>query len=274
MLRSELARRRGEPDVSMGRQFLRVAAALTVLFLLGYVGSCFLLYYDQRSIIYYPNGTHVAVSDTNFALPNDGAVLRGWRLNPGQARALIYFGGNAESLGAERDDLAALFPGRTVYLVAYRGYGASDGSPSEQALFSDALALFDAVKTKHASVAVVGRSIGSGVACFLVSQRPVERLALITPFDSLEQVAQAHYPLFPINLLAKDRYESSRYIATYRGPILVMRAGRDEIVPSDSTDRLLAAMQTLPSVLDFPSAGHNSISDDPRYASALSEFMK
>ena len=258
----------------MRRQFFRVVYALTLLFLLGYVGSCLLLYYDQRSIIYYPNGTHVAASDTNFALSNDGVVLRGWLVNPGQARALIYFGGNAESLSAERDDLAALFPSRTVYLVAYRGYGASGGSPSERALFSDAIALFDAVKAKHASIAVVGRSLGSGVACYLASRRPVERIALVTPFDSLEQVAQAHYRLFPIDLLAKDRFESSRYIATYRGPILVMRAGRDEIVPPDSTDRLLAAIHPAPSVVAFPSAGHNSISDDPSYETALSHFMK
>ena len=90
--------------------------------------------------------------------------------------------------------------------------------PSQDALFSDALALYDAVHAKHASIAVVGRSLGSGVACFLASRRPVERLALATPFDSLVSVVQAHYRIFPIDAIAKERYESSRYIAAYAGP--------------------------------------------------------
>jgi len=252
----------------------RAAMRTAKLLLLTYVGACAFLYFDQRNLLYFSAATHVAASDTNFALRNDGVVLRGWKLNPGKPRALIYFGGNAEALGMERDELAALFPNRTVYLLAYRGYGASDGTPDERALFSDALALYDSIRSQHVSIAVVGRSLGSGVGCYLASQRPVERLALVTPFASLVDAASAHYPAFPVAWLMKDRYESARYIQQYRGPILVLRAGRDEVVPPADTDRLLAAMGTAHAVVAFPAAGHNSISDDPRYASALSGFMK
>ncbi len=247
---------------------------IMIVVLIAWVASCVFLYKNQRGMVYFRNGTHVPVGETNFALTNDGVVLRGWLFHPEKPRAVIYFGGNAEGLGAERDDLAALFPDRAMYLVDYRGYGASDGSPTEAGLFSDALALFDAVHAKHASVAIVGRSLGSGVACYVASRRPVERLALITPFDSLAQVAQAHYRMFPIDLIATERYESSRYIATYHGPILVMRAGRDEIVPQDSTDRLLAAMRVKPVVKSYPQAGHNTISFEEDYAPSLSGFMQ
>jgi hypothetical protein len=258
----------------MRRRLFRIAV-VTVIAVMSFYGlSCYFLYENQRGLIYFPGGTRVAAADTNFVLSNHGVVLRGWQLNPGHARALLYFGGNAEALGGERDDLAALFPDRTVYLVAYRGYGASGGTPGEQALLSDSLALFDAVHAKHASVAVVGRSLGSGVACYLVSKRPVERLALVTPYDSLEQVAQAHYRLFPIDLLATERYESARYIQTYTGPILVMRAGRDEIVPPASTDRLLAVLRVKPVVKFYPLASHNSIASEDDYGPTLAGFMK
>jgi pimeloyl-ACP methyl ester carboxylesterase len=265
-------------QVPVAPMFLRLlkrsCASLVRILLLAYVGSCAFLYFDQNHLLYLPSPTRVGVRETNFEVRNAGIVLRGWVENPGQVRALIYFGGNAEALGLERDELAAMFPHRTVYLLAYRGYGASDGEPSELALFADALALFDRIKSQHTSVAVVGRSLGSGVASYLVSQRPIERLAMVTPFDSLLNVARAHYPVFPVTWLLHDRYESTRYIQRYRGPVLVLRAGHDEVVPSADTDGLIAALRAPHSVVAFPAAGHNTISDDAGYAAALSDFMK
>jgi hypothetical protein len=253
---------------------VRGGIRFAILLLLLYTAAFSLLYIEQRQLLYFPAATRVAVGDTHFALRNEGVVLRGWIENPGQQRALLYFGGNGESLGSERAEFAAMFPHRTVYLLAYRGYGASDGEPAEQSLFSDALTLFDRVRARHVAVAVVGRSLGSGVASYLASKRPVERLALVTPFDSIVNVAYAHYPYFPVPWLLKDRYESTRYIPRYHGPILVLCAGRDDVVPPADTDRLLAEISASHAVLAFPSAGHNSISDDPGYAPTLSEFMK
>ncbi len=252
------------------RSGLRIAMGLLIVA----VAASVLLYVEQRRLLYFPQRTRVAASATNFAVRNEGVVLRGWIQNPGKPRALLYFGGNGEPLGVQRERLGAMFPARTVYLLTYRSYGASEGEPSEQALFSDALALYDQVHAQHVSIAVVGRSLGSGVAAYLASRRPVERLALVTPFDSIVEVAQVHYPFFPVRALMQDRYESTRYLAQYRGPVLVLRAGRDEVVPPVDTDRLLAAMTVAPLVLSFPQAGHNSIANDPGYASALSDFMK
>jgi pimeloyl-ACP methyl ester carboxylesterase len=265
---------RASPGSTLARTLARSGMCIVALLLIAYAVACVLLYVEQRHLLYFPQNTRVAVRDTNFASRNDGVVLRGWIQNPGQPRALLYFGGNAEAVGDERDAIAAMFPHRTVYLLAYRGYGASDGDPTEQALFSDALALFDRVHQEHVSIAVVGRSLGSGVASWLASRRPVERLALVTPFDSIANVAHAHYPYFPVRWLLQDRYESSSYIGHYRGAVMVLRAGRDDVVPPADTDRLLAAIRASHAVVAFPSAGHNSISDDPGYAAALSGFMK
>lgn len=250
--------------------------ALLALLLLGYAGLCALLYFKQRDLIYYPAATTVPAAATDFRLVREGVTLRGWRLNPGKSRALIYFGGNAERLDASREEFARLFPDRPIYLLSYRGYGASDDQPDEPALLGDALALYDEVQARHPrpGIAVIGRSLGSGVASYVAARRPVEKLALVTPFDSLAEVAQGHYPMFPVRLLMRDRYPSTEYLPRYAGPLLVLRGGRDEVIPPAYTDHLLATLTHKPQVVDFPNAGHNDISQDPAYAEALRDFMR
>lgn len=246
----------------------------TAALALGYLGLCAWMYARQRDFTYFPQFTRVDERDTNLELRRGGTTLRGWVVNPGRPNAILYFGGNAERIELSRGDFASWFPDHSVYLLAYRGYGASDGSPTEKDLFADALALFDHVNTRHAGpIAVVGRSLGSGVASYVSSERPVARLALITPFDSLANVASAHYPWLPVRTLFRERYESTRYLSGYRGPILVIRAGRDEVIPAGSTDRLIAALASSPEIVDLPKADHNSIGDDPAYRKALTTFV-
>ena len=243
---------------------------------LAYAGICALLFFKQSELIYYPGATRVSALETDYSLTREGLTLRGWRLNPGRAKALIYFGGNAERLETSREEFARLFPDRTVYLVSYRGYGASEGEPSQAALFGDALALYDQVSAQHPRVpiAVIGRSLGSGVASYVASRRSVERLALVTPFDSLAAVAQSHYPVLPVRWLMRDRYESTRHLPQYPGPLLLLRAGRDEVIPPANTDALLASLENGPQVIEFPQSDHNDISQDPRYAEALRDFLR
>ena len=254
----------------------RLMLTIVALLVLGYAGISALLYFKQRDLIYFPAATTVPASETDFRLTRDGVTLRGWKLNPGQANALIYFGGNAERLEASRTEFTRLFPDRTVYLLPYRSYGASEGKPTQTALFSDALALYDAVHAQHASgdIAVVGRSLGSGVASYLASQRPLQKLVLVTPFDSLAEVAQSHYRWLPVHWLVSDVYASHEYLQQYSGPLLILRAGRDEIVPAANTDRLIASLKAPPTVVDFPLADHNDISLQPRYGETLRDFLR
>lgn len=255
---------------------LKSLLVLAVLLLLGYAGLSALLYFKQRELIYFPAATALPASATDFSLARGALTLRGWELNPGESKALIYFGGNAERLESSRAEFARLFPDRTVYLLSYRGYGASDGEPTEAALFGDALALYDAVQARHATggIAVIGRSLGSGVASYLASQRPVRQLVLVTPFDSLAEVAQSHYRWLPVRWLISDAYASHRYLRRYSGPLLILRAGRDEVVPPASTDRLVASLKTQAQVVDFPHADHNDISLEPRYGESLRAFLQ
>ncbi|WP_454831057.1 alpha/beta hydrolase [Pseudoxanthomonas wuyuanensis] len=254
----------------------RILLVIALLVVLAYGALCAVLYWQQRALIYFPRDTRVAPEQTNFSLSRDGTTLRGWLVHPGKADAILYFGGNGESVEGYRETFAEWFPDASVYLLAYRGYGASDGQPGETALFGDALALYDTVRQRHpgGSIAVIGRSLGSGVASYLASQRPLSRLVLVTPFDSLASVAQAHYPVFPVRWLLHDRYESLRYLPRHQGKLLVMRAGRDEVVPAANTDRLLAGLPGPAQVLEIPEADHNDLSRFPAYREALVGFLR
>jgi len=254
----------------MFRTTLIWSAALLAL---GYLGALIGLDLSQRSFLYFPQYTRVDAAQTDYALQRGAVTLRGWVMNPGQSRALIYFGGNGDAVQTMRQDYASWAPGRTVYLVAYRGYGASDGRPSEQALFGDALAIYDDVHTRQQDIAVVGRSLGSGVATWLASQRKLERLVLVTPFDSIARLAQLRFPVFPAALLMQDKFESWRYAPDVHCPVLVIEAQNDGVVPAANTDRLMQKFSPAPQFIRIDGVGHGNIVDDPRYAAAVTGFL-
>lgn len=254
----------------------RVLVALVVLVALLYAALCLLLFTRQHDAVYFPALTRVEASTTDLEIRSGEVVLRGWEVNPGQRDALVYFGGNAERVEAWRERFGDWFDDRTVYLVAYRGYGASDGAPRQEALLADALAVYDEVRRRHpdGDIGVVGRSLGTGIAAWTASQRPVRKLALVTPFDSLVEVGQAHYPWLPVRWLARERYPAAEYLEDFDGQVLVLRAGRDTIVPARNTDRLLEALPVPAQVVDFPGHGHVDLADDRAYGEALAGFMR
>lgn len=227
-----------------------------------------------REMIYPRRGTRVAIDDSMHELDVGGTVLRGWVLNPGRARVLVYFGGNGERVELSREAVAHHFPDHTAYLMAYRGYGASEGQPSESALSADAVALIDHVSERHsgAPVDVIGRSLGSGVAVCVAIQRAIDHVVLVTPFDSLRATASDLFPGLPIARLIEDHWDSAAVAADIRAPVLVVRGARDQVVRPARTDMLLEALSN-PEVVSFADAGHNNISDDPDYWTSISTFL-
>lgn len=265
---SSPSRHAAEP---MLRRIVKITLLLVVL---AYVGGGAFLYVEQRSFLYFPAHTEVPVTATDYALTHDGVTLRGWVVNPGQPRALIFFGGNGDAVQRMRKLVSRWAPDRTLYLPAYRGYGASEGAPTEAALFADALAVYDDVRGRHAEVAVVGRSLGTGVASYLAAQRPASRLVLVTPFDSVARLAQARYPFYPVYWMMKDRYESWRYAARITAPVLVVEAADDEVIPAASTERLVAALHPPPRFVRVDRAGHGSVLGRAETDTAISGFLR
>ncbi len=227
-----------------------------------------------NEILYPRRGTRLSAEETDLELMVDEIALRGWEVNPGQQRALVYYGGNGEGLDWLVEPMGSIFPDHTCYLLAYRGYGASQGTPSEPVLTSDALAVFDHAAARHrGSVDVLGRSLGSAVAMQVAARRRVRRLVLITPFDSVAALAAEGYPRLLVRQLLRDRWDSAAVAHEVRAPVLVVRAGRDEVVSPAATDRLLAALPAEPQVLNLSRRDHNTVEDAPAFWPTIVEFL-
>lgn len=239
-----------------------------------YVGVGLLLYSAQRSILYYPTPDNGGFGAGTLRIDSEGESLKVLRLNEGRERAIIYFGGNAEQVAFNVPAFSQIFADATVYLVNYRGYGGSSGSPTEQAMYADAVAIYDHLRALHRRIAVIGRSLGSGVATYLASVRDIERMVLVTPFDSLENVAAHHYPIYPITLLMKDKFRSIDHVDTIAAPTLVVMAENDRVIPRRFTESLIEAfgdhdLRTVTLV----DTDHNTIDNAPRYPRLLEEFL-
>lgn len=240
-----------------------------------YALLCAWVYARQRSMIYYPVPERTAAAGEALSLPVAGAVLKIWTVRRPGSRALVYFGGNAEDVGFSLGEFAQAIPERSLYFVNYRGYGGSTGAPTEAALVADALVIFDSLRKDHDEIAVIGRSLGSGVAVQLAAARPVSRLVLVTPFDSLARVGQGAMPWLPVALLMKDRYESTRFAPQVSCPILLLIAADDRVIPPAHAQALLAAFAAgRARALEVPAAGHNDIQLWPRYYREIAGFLR
>lgn len=249
--------------------------SLISILTIAYVVMCFLLFLFQRQMIYFPS-SQVNVPGAAHTVLDTGEVrIKVWVLNPGKEKALIYFGGNAENVAYNIDNFNTLFADRTVYLINYRGYGGSSGSPHEEGLYSDALFVYDHCIRQHTALSVMGRSLGSVVAVYLASQREVDKLILVTPFDSAVNVGKNMYWFFPIELIMKERLDSAGRADKITTDTLIIAAANDRIIPYQHTHNLAKAMnKTQVELVTLENTGHNTVHRHPDYKKVITAFMK
>jgi len=211
-------------------------------------------------------------------IARNGVVLRGWLLRPvgtaSPAPAVVYFGGNAEDVSWMLGEAGRL-AGHALLAVPYRGYGASTGAPFEQDLYDDAVALYDALAARPGidatRIAVWGRSLGTGVATWVASQRPVSGVVLSAPYDSIDALARRHYPA--IAFLLGQPFDSLSRAPAIRAPLLAILGLRDRVVPPEHGERLAAAWAGPVRVLRLPQAGHDDLQAFPEHWREVSAFL-
>jgi pimeloyl-ACP methyl ester carboxylesterase len=212
-----------------------------------------------------------------FLQSEDGVRLHAWHVQGApEAPLVLYFGGNAEEvswmldqLRSRGDDAAA----RAAWLlVDYRGYGASEGAPSEQALTADALAWYDRFAGSSTRVYAFGRSLGSGVAVQLAAARRLDGVILVAPFDSLVQVGKHHYPLLPVGLLLRHRFDSLGRAPSITAPLLCIAAAHDEVIPPQHARRLFEAWAGAKRWVEVPGR-HNEMDLQPDFWPSIGAFL-
>ena len=251
----------------------RVLKLISIFMLIAYVAMGSFLYLNQRDFLYHPT-PEIATKYKEIKLFNDGEKINVIVLHEGYENAILYFGGNGESMASSADYIAGQFPTFTVYLMDYRGYGSSSGEATEKGLYSDALKLYDTIKPKHNRITIGGRSLGTAIATYVAANREVSKLALITPFDSIVNVAQGRYPLYPANILLHDKYDSAGRANQIKAEIFIVIAQEDMVIPKERTEKLIEAFNPKQLVIDtIQNRGHMDISSDDRYYKIMQDFI-
>ena len=195
----------------------------------------------------------------------DGTKIYGWfASHPDSHRAVLYCHGNGEDVSDNsilledfRRELHA-----SVFIFDYRGYGRSEGHPTESGCIADGLAaqrwLANRMGLKTGDVIVMGRSLGGGVAVAIAAKQGARALALDSTFSRMTDAAAYHYPWLPVRLLMRNRYDSMVRIREYTGPVFQSHGSADSIVPIEFARRLFAAIPSeTKEFREFPGRDHN-----------------
>jgi hypothetical protein len=250
-----------------GRRLLVIALGAIAF---TYVAVCAAIFFAQAKLIYFPSREY-RCTPNDFGLPylearlttEDGVNVVAWYLPCPAARATVLVcHGNAENL-ADLLPSVKSFHRLSLNVLAfdYRGYGHSTGAPTESGTYRDADAAWRyLIETRHEppqNIVVFGRSLGGAVAIDLASRHPPGALVVECTFTSLVDIGQREYPLLPVSLLCRYRYDSVAKVPRIPCPKLFLHGTSDELIPIANARRLFAAAAEPKEFIETP-GGHNS----------------
>ncbi|HEX3801171.1 MAG TPA: alpha/beta hydrolase [Verrucomicrobiae bacterium] len=251
-----------------------VAWRLVRLAVLLYLVLLALVFFAQRKMIYVPakgsfDEMEKFAAARGFQAWQGKSGYIGWKHIDEPARGrpqLLIIHGNA-GCAADRinyaDGLRQVQP-MDVYILEYPGYGARLGNPSEKSFFAAGSEAIEQLRG-NGPVYIMGESLGTGVAAYLAGTYPemVRGMLLIAPYNNLAAVAASKMPIFPTRWLLLDRFASEDHLKNYHGPIAMLFAGQDVVVPNRFGHKLYDGYQGPKIFWQVPEAGHNDLLDEP-----------
>ena len=236
---------------------------------LSFVGVLAYMVAFEDQYIYFPD-SELQQTPAAFDLPfealafrtPDGVMLHGWYMpHPDAHFTVLHFHGNAGNI-SHRLHLYRRWHelGLSVFAFDYRGYGKSGDTPSEAGLYEDGRAAWHELtvrlKTPPGSVILAGRSLGCAVAAKLSTEVKAAGLVLETPFTSVPDMADHHYPWLPLRFFMQSKFDLLKIIRENPVPLLIISAQNDEILLAGMDERIYEAAGE-PKVFDSLSGGHN-----------------
>ncbi len=259
--------------------FAVAATAYAVLVLTVYFLQASMIYFPQKRLYATPAQVGLPYEDLHFHTEDD-IRLHGWYVPAPDARfTILFFHGNAGNVSHRLDSLAIFHElGLNTLIVDYRGYGNSQGSPSEKGTYLDALAAWQYLLTQKRErpqrIVLFGRSLGGAVAAWLAAQIEARALILESTFSSIVDLGSDHYSFLPVRWLSHYRYDTEALLPDLSMPVLIVHSLNDEIVSFEHAKKLFATANSPKQLLEM-NGGHNDaflVSRDI-YMSGLRQFI-
>ena len=245
--------------------------SLVVLFLYG--AGAIALYMAQRRMMFSPDPLRVLPSAVDLPglhevtlKTEEGHALYCWHLPAAPLKpTILFFHGNGGNVANREEKFRQLHEaGYGVFMMGYRGFGGSEGRPSEAALVKDAALGYDYLTSLGLTsdrIVIYGESIGTSIAVQIAVDHPSAALILEAPMYSVLSIAEARYPYVPVKYFLKDKFETNLYIRQINRPLLVVHGSDDGVIPLASGRRLFEAASEPCHFVVLEGAGHNDLYD-------------
>jgi fermentation-respiration switch protein FrsA (DUF1100 family) len=241
-----------------------------------------LIFHPNTSLERNPREVGLEFEDLYFTA-RDGVRLNGWFIPFRAATStLVWFHGNAGNMGDRVENIKLLHDhvNVNIFIFDYRGYGRSEGRPSEEGAYLDGEAALDLVKKKTGNAGarktiLFGRSLGAAIATEMATRFENEGLILESPFISVAEMARVVFPFLPIGPLLRTRFDAREKIQKIKVPLLVLHGDRDDVVPYEHGKRVFEAAPEPKKFFTIPGATHNDtyVIGGERYFQQLKEFI-
>ncbi|GAB4349611.1 MAG: alpha/beta hydrolase [Gammaproteobacteria bacterium] len=264
--------------------------SIALLSLIGYLALGAYLYFQQSRLLFLPQlpTRAIGLTPAHYGMSyepvrfttSDGVALSGWWVPARESRAALLFAhGNAGNISHRLESIRLFHRlGLSVFIFDYRGYGESEGSPSETGTYRDGEAAWRYLTETRGiparRILLFGRSLGGAIAAHVADVHPARALILESTFTSVPDFAAEQYPLFPVRLLARIRYDTRERLRRIRLPLLIVHSREDEIIPFRHGERLFADANEPKWLLPIR-GGHNDgflVSGD-LYRDGIGQFL-
>ncbi len=265
----------------------RMIVIIAVTLLAVYMTALIALYLFQGGLLYFPtkalHGTPQLIGLNYEEAPlttADGLTLSAWFVPADKARAtLLFCHGNAGNIADRLESIRQFHNmGLNVFIFDYRGYGTSEGRPDEAGTYRDAEAawkyLTDHRGIPDGNIVIIGRSLGGAIATWLAARHRPGALIVESSFTSVPDIAARQYPIFPVRLLSRFRYNTGAHIRQVTAPVLIVHSPDDELVPFSQGEQLFALANEPKQFLRLTGT-HNdgNLQSATLYEQQVSEFI-
>lgn len=252
---------------------MKIIIDLAALAFFIYIGAALYLYLTQDSKIFnrkWAKPYEPVVAEKIYFITSDGIKLEGAYTKNGEKLPLVlYFSGNANNVIEFLDKIAPKIKNYNFIGFNYPGYAGSEGKPCEKCILKYALEIYD----KYKPQIVIGRSLGTAVASYVAYKRPVKKLVLITPFDSILNIAKNKYPLLPVEVLVKYKFNEYLWVKELNIPVSVLLVKDDDIIPEENINNLLTHIKHLDKKITVSGVKHGNVYEYENITEVLKQLL-